>query len=74
MQALGTRASVVTACELSSCGALLLRGMWNLPGPGIEPMCPHIRQADSYPLHHQGNPFDQLQKSYFKMSVLYICH
>ena len=29
-------------CKLSSCGsrALLLRGMWDLPRPGLEPMSP----------------------------------
>ena len=29
-------------CRLGSCGswAQLLQGMWNLPGPGIEPMSP----------------------------------
>ena len=50
--ALGTRASVVSACRLSSCGsrarehllsswgaeAYLLCSMWNPPGAGIEPM------------------------------------
>ena len=41
-QALGARASVVAAWGLSSCGALaqLLRSMWELPGPGIEPVSP----------------------------------
>ena len=41
-QALGARASVVAAWGLSSCGALaqLLRNMWELPGPGIEPVSP----------------------------------
>ena len=48
----GTQASVVVACGLSSCGlralelrlsscgarAQLLRGMWDLPGPGLEPV------------------------------------
>ena len=35
----GTRASVVAAGGLSGCGtwASLLRSMWNLHGPGIEP-------------------------------------
>ena len=56
MQALGTWASVVAArglnsCglrplerKLSSCGARtqLLRGMWDLPGPGIEPVSPAL--------------------------------
>ena len=34
--------SVVVACRLSSCGARasFLRGMWDLPGPGLEPVCP----------------------------------
>ena len=41
-RALGARASVVVACGLSSCGAraYLLHSMWDLPGPGIEPMSP----------------------------------
>ena len=36
------RASVVVVCRLSSCGARawLLRSMWDLPGPGIEPVSP----------------------------------
>ena len=31
-------------CRLSSCGgwALLLRGMWDLPGPGLEPVSPAL--------------------------------
>ena len=55
-RALGARASVVVAGGLSSCGspglelrlsscgawALLLHGMWDLPGPGIEPMSPAL--------------------------------
>ena len=43
--------------RLSSCGsrAQLLRGMWDLPRPGLEP-CPLHRQADSQPLRHQGSP------------------
>ena len=54
--ALGARASVVVArrlsscgsqaleCRLSSCGtwAYLLCGMWDLPGPGLEPMYPAL--------------------------------
>ena len=54
--ALGAWASVVVAhglsscgswaleCRLSSCGtrAQLLRGMWDLPGPGIEPVSPAL--------------------------------
>ena len=55
-RALGARASVVVARGLSSCGlwalerrlsscgarAQLLRGMWDLPGPGLEPMSPAL--------------------------------
>ena len=55
-RALGTRASVAVAwglsscgsrvleCRLSSCGARaqLLRGMWDLPGPGLEPVSPAL--------------------------------
>ena len=54
--ALGAWASVVVAHGLSSCGswalecrfsscgarASLLRGMWDLPGPGLEPMSPAL--------------------------------
>ena len=42
--ALGARASVVVARGLSSCGAraLLLHGMWDLPGPGIKPVSPAL--------------------------------
>ena len=43
--------------RLSSCGsrAQLLRGMWDLPRPGLEPVSLHW-QADSQPLRHQGSP------------------
>ena len=43
-RALGTWASVVVARRLSSCGAwaLLLCGMWDLPGPGLEPVSPAL--------------------------------
>ena len=55
-RALGMWASVVEArglsscglraleCRLSSCGtwAQLLRSMWDLPGPGVEPMSPTL--------------------------------
>ena len=50
------QASVVVACRLSSCGswaleyrlsscgtqALLLCGMWDLPGPGLKPVSPAL--------------------------------
>ena len=55
-RALGTQASVVVARGLRSCGsralerrlsscgtrASLLHGMWDLPGPGIEPVSPAL--------------------------------
>ena len=43
-QALGTRASAAVARRLSSCGARasLLCGMWDLPGPRLEPMSPAL--------------------------------
>ena len=55
-RALGVWASVVAVRGLSSCGsraperrlsscrarALLLRGMWGLPGPGLEPVSPAL--------------------------------
>ena len=43
--------------RLSNCGsrAQLLRGMWDLPRPGLEPVSLHW-QADSQPLRHQGSP------------------
>ena len=54
--AVGTQASVVVAHGLSSCGswalehrlsscgawAQLLHGMWDLPGPGLEPVSPAL--------------------------------
>ena len=44
-------------CRLSNCGsrAQLLRSMWDLPRPGLEPVSLHW-QADSQPLRHQGSP------------------
>ena len=55
-RALGVRATAAVACGLSSCGlrglecrlssygawAQLLRGMWDPPGPGLEPMSPAL--------------------------------
>ena len=65
----GAWASVAAAHGLSSCSfralehrlntcgaqAYLLYGMWDLPGPGIEPVSLHWK-ADSLPLSHQGSP------------------
>ena len=43
-RAVGVQASVVVARGLSSCGtrASLFRGMWDLPGPGLEPVSPAL--------------------------------
>ena len=65
----GTWASVVIVCGLGSCGlwalesglchrgarAWLLRSMWVLPRPGIEPMSP-ASVGRFLPLDHQGSP------------------
>ena len=42
--ALGKQASVVVAHGLSSCGAraYLLCSVWDLPGPGLEPVSPAL--------------------------------
>ena len=41
---LSSCASQALECRLSSCGAraLLLHGMWDLPGPGLEPVSPAL--------------------------------
>ena len=43
-RALGMWASVVVACGLTSCGSWtqLLRGRWDLPGPGLKPVSPAL--------------------------------
>ena len=70
------RASVAAAHGLSSCSfralehrfntcgaqAYLLYGMWDLPGPGIEPVSLHWK-ADSLPLSHQGSHRLSFEKS-----------
>ena len=77
-RALGVQASVVVACglsswglqslerRLSSCGAqaYLLRGMWDLPGPGLEPMSPALagRFLTTEP---PGKPFSFISKILF---------
>ena len=68
-QALGTRASGVVARGFSSCGswalehrvsscgarAELLRGMWDLPEPGVEPMSPALA-GESFTTEPPGKP------------------
>ena len=76
-RALGTRASVVVArglsscgswaleCRLSSCGAWaqLLRGMWDLPRPGLEPVSPALagRFSTTVPPGKSSNMFFKKQ-------------
>ena len=78
-QALGSQASVVVARRLSSCDlralerrlsscgarAQLLYGMWDLPGPGIEPVS-HALAGGFLTTAHQGSPTRFL----FKWSIL----
>ena len=64
LQSTGSGARGLSSCgsralerRLSSCGARasLLRGMWDLPGPGLEPMSPAL--ADGFlTTDHQGSP------------------
>ena len=51
------RAWALRQLGFSSCGtwAQLPRSLWDLPGPGIEPVSLHW-QTDSQPLDHQGSP------------------
>ena len=79
-QAVGSQASVVVAHGLSSCDsralehrlnncgswALLLCSMWNLPGPGIEPMSPALAGR----LFTTELPGKSLN-SFFKYFILY---
>ena len=48
-RALTLRQASVIACRLRSCTTqawyMLLRGMWNLPGPGIEPVSPALEDG-----------------------------
>ena len=73
------RASVVVAHGLSSCGswalecssfgaqALLLHGMWDLPGPGLKPVSPALEgrflttapRGNCYRLFFKECPWDQ---------------
>ena len=65
LRSTGSRAHGFSSCglralehRLDSCGvrASSLRGIWDLPGPGIEPVSPAL-QGDSFPLshYHQGS-------------------
>ena len=57
--------------RLSNCGsrAQLLRGMWDLPGPGLEPVSPQPRVPQ--PLRHQGSPAFLFFRSDFSFSILW---
>ena len=69
---LGMQASVVAACRLSSCGARawLLHSMWDLPGPGIEPVSPALagRFLTTAPPGKSPNLF-LIASEYFQLSV-----
>ena len=54
-QAPGTQASAVVAHRFTSCGTRCSAACRILPDQGSNPCPPHW-QADSQPLHHQGNP------------------
>ena len=74
-RALGTRASVVVVRGLQSAGSVvmthgleLLHGMWDLPGPGLEPMSPAL--ADGFlttvpPGKPRGSNFNSLRALFF---------
>ena len=73
LQSTGSRRAGFSSCgswalelRLSSFGARawLLRSMWDLPGPGMNP-CPLHWQADSQPLCHQGSPPPYYFKSWW---------
>ena len=77
---LGVRASVVKACGLTSCGAQaqLLHDMWDLPGPGIEPMSPALAGGflTTVPPGRSQVPFFSLKYSYWNVHVsapLFVC-
>ena len=77
----GMQASVVVACELSSCGlralehrlgscgtqAQLLRGMWDLPAPGIEPVSPALARG----LLTTAPPGKSLNSFFFFLSLIF---
>ena len=71
---LGTRASVVAAHGLSTCGiqAYLLHGLWYLPGPRIKPVSPALTGGFST-LGDQGSPWTfhtYFQKGIFQKETL----
>ena len=65
-----THGSQARQCGPRSCGAWadLLRGMWNLPRPGIK-LCPMHQQVDSYPLCHQGSPRAEFKSKKSRVSL-----
>ena len=84
-QALGAQASVVVARGLSSCGvqaverrlsscgarAQLLCGMWDLPGPGLEPVSPALA-GGFLTIEPPGEPRVLLFKFEYTQGALYI--
>jgi len=43
--------------------------MWDLPGPGTQPMSPRLA-TDSLPVSHQGGPLPDLKENAFSFSPL----
>ena len=87
--ALGVRASVVAACGLSSCGsralehrlsicgarALLLCGLWDLPGPGLEPVYPALAGGFSTtapPGKPNSTPLSRLGSNFLSSAKLFL--
>ena len=60
-------ASLVAERRLSSCGAwaLLLRGMWDLPGAGIKPVSPELAGRFLTTVPPGKSPFYSFLKIYF---------
>ena len=65
----GAWAFLAVEQRLNSCGtqALLLQGMWDLPGPEIEPMFPALAGGFFNPPSHLGSPGVLLFKVYFNI-------
>ena len=88
-RALGTWASVVVAHKLISCGswalehrlnscgawAKLLHGMWDLPGPRLEPVFPALagRFLTTVPPGKPSNLFLDQEKSAHESVYIFLC-
>ena len=63
--------------RLSSCGswAQLLRGMWDLPRPGLKPVCPALagRFSTTAPPGKPENAFFRPSGGKFMINILILC-